>query len=45
LNDQFSNSSQDFKGSKPLPEKTKKDRDHVFDSVALLKCKANSRKI
>jgi len=34
LKDQFPNSSQDLEGSKPLPEKTEKDKDHVFHSVA-----------
>ncbi|XP_052734169.1 autophagy-related protein 2 isoform X7 [Vigna angularis] len=34
LKGQFPNSSQDLEGSKSLPEKTKKDKDHVFHSVA-----------
>ncbi|XP_068466157.1 autophagy-related protein 2 isoform X2 [Phaseolus vulgaris] len=34
LKDQFSNSCQDFEGSKSLPEKTKKNKDCVFHSIA-----------
>jgi len=34
LKDQFSNSCQDLEGSKSLPEKTKKNKDHAFHSIA-----------